>query len=247
MSIFCNSGHVVHEHDVVFVAPRTYLFQVFKRNRLAACHVDASRDADVRDLVFSDFIDQCIQFVEVDVAFERMLRLSVVGIIDDDVHKCCASQLLVQASRREVHVARYIVTWRDQDLAQDIFCAPALVTGNRIAVAVVLFDRVPQMIKIPATGVRLIAHHDARPLAITHRTNARIGQQIDINIFGTQQERVVARFSNGRQTVFPAGHLDQLNHLDFVGFGPGLSIHESASIVITVAFHPSPVLAGQVA
>ena len=46
------------------------------------------------------------QLVEVDVALEGVLARRVVRLVDDHVDEASAGQLLVQAGRREVHVAR---------------------------------------------------------------------------------------------------------------------------------------------
>ena len=229
MCVLGNPGHVMDQHDVVLVAPCSGLFQVSHRNGLAACHVDAGCDADVRDLVGAYFVDECIQLIEVDVTLEGMLRVGVVRFIDDDINKRCTGQFLVQACGGEVHVARYVVARRDQDLAQNVFGAAALVARNRVLVAVVLLDCIAQAIKIAATRVSFIAHHDAGPLPVAHRAHTRVGQQVDIDIFRAQQEGVVAGFLYRVETILAAGHLDQLDHLDFVGFGPVSGCHFSTS------------------
>ena len=54
-----------------------------------------------------------------------------------------------------------------------------------------VFDKV----KITARAcVRLVAHHDARPLRAAHGVGAAVGQQIDIDVFRFQRKLVVVCF-----------------------------------------------------
>ena len=57
MRVLGDARHVVHERHAVLVAPGAHGLQVLERERLAARHVDAGRDADIRNLVGANLVD----------------------------------------------------------------------------------------------------------------------------------------------------------------------------------------------
>ena len=131
-----------------------------------------------------------------------------------------ARQLLVQARGGEVHVARHVVAGLDQDARQQVLGAAALVGRDDVAVAVVLLDRRFEVVEVAAAGIGLVAHHHAGPLPVAHRAGAAVGQQVDVDVLGAQQEGVVARLGDGPRAFGAGHHLDGLDHLDLPGFGP---------------------------
>ncbi len=77
------------------------------------------------------------------------------------------------------------------------------------------------MVEVAAAGVGLVAQHHARPLAVAHGAGAAVGQQVDVDIVGAQQEGVVAGLEQ-RLLAAPAVIIAQrLDHLDLPGLGPG--------------------------
>ena len=142
-------------------------------------------------------------------------------LVDDHVHEDAARQFLMQARGREVHVARHVLPFLDHRLADQVFRAAPLMRGHDVLVAVVFLDRFFQMIEVAAAGVGFIAQHDARPLAIAHRAGAAVGEQIDVDIFRSQQERVVTGFLRGALASGAIDHGQRLDHLDLPGLGPG--------------------------
>ena len=73
-----------------------------------------------------------LQLGQVDVALERVERLRVVGLVDDDVVEGRPGQLLVEPGRREVHVAGDVVAGLDQRLADQVLGAATLVRGDEV-------------------------------------------------------------------------------------------------------------------
>ena len=78
-----------------------------------------------------------------------------------------------------------------------------------------------EVVKISTPRISLIPHHDPGPLPIAHGTRPTIGEQVDINTLGGEQEGVVARFGHHSLPILATGHADWLDHLDFPGFCPG--------------------------
>ncbi len=166
-------------------------------------------------------VDDRLQLVEIDVAFEGMVRVGIVGVIDDDVDEVATRVLLVELRRGEVHVPGDDISVRDQDLAQDVLGAATLVGGDQLFVAVHLVHGVDEVVEAPGARIRLIAEHQTGPLVIGHRRRARVGEQIDVHVVGLQQERVVSGLPDRLVAFLASGHPDGFDHLDLPGLGPG--------------------------
>ena len=105
VGVLGHARHIVHEQHAVWrVHQARSCLQVRHRHRLAAGHVDARGQADVRDALGADACDQRIELFQVDVALERMLALRVMGLVDDHVDEGAAGQFLVQPGGGEIHV-----------------------------------------------------------------------------------------------------------------------------------------------
>jgi hypothetical protein len=206
----------------VAVAPRPQLAQVGHREGLTAGHIHVALEADVRDTLGADFVDERVQLRNIDVAFERIIRLGGVGLVDDDVDKPSAGQFLVQARGREIHVAGHVVAILDQDLRHQVLGAASLVCRHEVLVAIVLLHHGFEVVEILAAGIGLVAEHHAGPLPIAHCGGARVGQQVDVYVAALRQERVVAGLADGLESLLARGHAQEFDHLDLVGLGPGV-------------------------
>src|SRR3989304_4577169 len=72
---------------------------------------------------------------------------------------------------------------------------PALVGGPHVAVSEAALDRPLEAVEVAAAGVGLVAEHDGRPLAVAHRVRPGVGQEGDVDVVGTQEERGVPRLA----------------------------------------------------
>ena len=202
------------------VAERADLVQVGEADRLAAGHVDRGGDADVRDVLGADLVDDLLQLGEVDVALEGVLAHRVVRLVDDDVDEAAAGQFLVEAGGREVHVAGDHVALLDERLAEQVLGAAALMRRHEVLVAVDLPDRRLEVVEVAAAGVGLVAEHHAGPLAVAHRRGAGVGEQVDVDVLAAQQEGVVAGLADRGLALLAGGHLEGLHHLDLERLRP---------------------------
>ena len=64
----------------------------------------------------TDLLNQLVQFVEIDIALERMPAGRIVCLVDYDVDKGAACQFLMKTGGGEIHIAGYVVTLFDQNL-----------------------------------------------------------------------------------------------------------------------------------
>ena len=109
-----------------------------------------------------------------------MLGFRVVSLVDDDVHEGPAGQFLVQARGGEIHISGHILPIRNQDLAEDILGAAALMGRHRVAVAVIFLHRVAQAIEIAASRVRFVPQHQPGPLLVAHVHGAQVLSDIKL-------------------------------------------------------------------
>ena len=94
-----------------------------------------------------------------------------------------------------------------------------LMGGNRKAVIEDLLYHLGQAVVAAAAGVRFVADHHRAPLAVAHGARAAVGQQIDVDVFGAQQEGVPTGDGQRFVAVFGRGLLDRFHHLDAERFG----------------------------
>ena len=196
-----------------------HFFHVFHADRLAARKVYGNSKADVRDFVRADFVDERLQFLDIHIAFERQVNLGIVCFVDDDVAESRTVALLVGAGSGEVHVARNIVARFDHDGREQVFCTTALVGRNDVFEAIVFTHDFFQVVEVAAARIGFVTNHQASPLFVAHRAGAAVGQEVDVNVFGIKQERVVTRFFHVFLTLFAIGHGDRFNRFDFERLG----------------------------
>ncbi len=190
-------------------------------DRLAARHVHGGREAHVGDVAGALLADQALELREVHVTLERRAVGRVVRCVHDHVDEDAARQFLVQARGGEVHVAGHVLPLADRDLADQVFRAAALVGRHDVLVTVVRLDRRLEAVEVAAAGVGLVAEHHAGPLAVAHGAGAAVGQQVDVDVVGAQQEGVVARVGQRALAVLAPRHAQRLDHLDLPRLGPG--------------------------
>ena len=75
-----------------------------------------------------------------------------------------------------------------------------------------------EVVEVAAAGIGFVTNHQACPLVVTHCVGAAVGQEVDVNIFGIQQERVVTRFLHVFLALFAVGHRNRFNGFDFERF-----------------------------
>ena len=109
----------------------------------------------------------------------------------------------------------------DQRAADQVLGPAALVGGDDVLVAVVLLHGGFEVVEVAAARVGLVAQHHPRPLPVAHGAGARVGEQVDVDVFGFQEEGVVAGLGEGPLAFLARGHPEGLDHLDLPGLGPG--------------------------
>jgi hypothetical protein len=81
------------------------------------------------------------------------------------------------------------------------------------------------MVEVARAGIRLVAEHHARPLTVGHCVRARVGQQVDVDVLGAEEERVEARVGQRTVALGATSNDQRLDDLDLPGFCPTAAAH----------------------
>ena len=77
---------------------------------------------------------------------------------------------------------------------------------NKLGVSIHITHGLLKVVVVARARVGLIAQHERRPLPVTHRARARVGQQIDIDVFTAKEEGVVASLCQRTLTLTARCH-----------------------------------------
>ena len=204
---------VEEQRDAVAVAHGADLAQVLERDRLAAARVVRDGDEDDRDAVAAR-VEQRLEPRDVHVPLERVDRLWVAALGDDEVDRLGARELHVGARGVEVRVVGDDLVRPAQDAEQDLLGGPTLVGGDDVREREQLLDRLEERVPRRRAGVRLVAVLDRRPLVAAHRPGSRVGQQVDEHVLGVDREQVPARRLERRRALVARGDADGLDGVD---------------------------------
>jgi len=180
-----------------------------------------------RDAVRSNPPDEVLQPFQVHVALERQVGLGVIAFRDGQVNRIRAKHEQVRLGRVKMAVVRHYLAGFDQRLEQHAFRRPALMGWQDVRKAEHFLHRAFKMREAARAGIRLIPAHYSRPLRITHRAGAAVGQQVHEHVFRWHGEQVVVRFRQRVRALLRGSNLQLLNNFDTKWFdkrdGHGLS------------------------
>ena len=162
------------------------------RDGLAAAGVVGDGEHDQRDVRGAFARDQCFQRGDVHVALEIQAGLGIGGLGQREVHGARAGELDVGARGIEVRVGGDDVAGLAHHGEEDAFGGASLVRGDHVAEAGELVHHAFQAEETLAAGVGFVAAHDGRPLLGGHGAGAGIGEQVDQDVAGFDEEEVVA-------------------------------------------------------
>ncbi len=125
---------------------------------------------------------------------------------------------------------------------QNALGGSALVGGDDVLVAEDILDRRAELLEAAAAGVAFVPFHDGRPLVSGHGSGAGIGEQVDEDIVGGEEEEVVVRGAEQLLALRAGGAANGFDAFDAEGFDDGAGhdfsflthrgsppIHESSS------------------
>ena len=211
------AGGVEDDALAVLVGDGADLAEVLHADGLSAGGVVGDGDDDEGNLV--GVLGQALlELLGVYVALEGDFELGVAGLVDGAVDGEGLAGLDVALGGVEVGVAGHVVAFVHECGEEDVLCCPALVGGDYVVEAGEAVDGFLELEPAACAGVALVAHHEGGPLAVAHGARARVGQQVDVDLFGGELEYVVVSVLDPLLTLFAGAFVDGLYHFDFPGF-----------------------------
>ena len=218
IGILGETGRVEQQGYAIAAADFGRFADVAHRHGLAAGRVVGDGQHDARDFLARVLAQELFELGDVHLTLERQLFLGVGRIVDRAVHGVAAAEFDVPFGGVEMGVARDDVARLEQCRKDHVLRSTPLVRGQEIGHPEDAFDRLlePEIGRGP--GIAFVAGHHGRPLAVAHRTCARVGQQVDRDLVAAQLEKVVAGFADPCFALRTGGGADGLGHLDLVRF-----------------------------
>jgi hypothetical protein len=230
--ILCESARVKVERDVVLAADSGDGFGVFHRDRLAAARVVGDGEHDERDALAADAGDELVKRIHVHVAFEGENGFRLASFRVKQIDGLCADELDVGAGGVEVGVVGDDVSFFAHDIEQDPLSGAALVSGDNVGVGRDVFDRVLEAMEALAAGVAFVALHDGGPLMGGHGAGAGVGQEVDEDVVGFEQEEIVMCGTEELLALGTGGPVDRFYALDAERFDDSFGGHSVLILVM---------------
>jgi hypothetical protein len=143
-------------------------------NRLAACGVVRHRYDDKRH-VAGVLAHGFFEFFDVDVAFERVFELGILGFIDSAVNSKSLAAFNVPFGGVEMGVARHHMPLFDEGAEKHVFGGTPLVGRYYQGEPCDAFNGVPHVEERAGAGITFVACHHGGPLAVAHGAGAGVG------------------------------------------------------------------------
>ena len=215
--VFGDQAGVVDQRDIVGAGDLLDRGQVVQREGLPAHQVRGRFHADVDDLV-AVLRNRRPQLVQIHVALEQVAAGRLQPLVGDQLQHRAAGQLDVRPGGGEMVIHDHHGARLDEHLGEQVFGRPALVHRHRPVEAHHLFHRGGEPREALRAGIGVIRHHHGAQLVVAHGVGAAVGQHVEEDVAGGQQESVVAGFSDRGQAVADRGERGLLDDTHFVHF-----------------------------
>lgn len=194
---------------------------VFERDGLTAAAVIGDGKHYDWNTFGANVFDERFELVEIDISFERVAAGWLSAFVDDEVYGFGAGVFDVGAGGVEVAVVGYDFSFAAYEFEEDAFAGAALVGGQYVfescEFAELFFECVPAF----CAGVGFVAAHDTGPLEAAHGAGSGVGEQVDEDVFGADEEDVVSGVIEDFLAFIGGRHSDWFNDLDTEGFDDG--------------------------
>jgi len=190
------------ERDFVPFAEGAYCADVFHGDGLAAAGVVGDGEHDERNMLSSYSCDEGFERGNIHVSFERVVQGWLASFRDEEVDGLSAEELDVSARGVEVGVVGDNVAFFASDPEEDAFGGTALVGGDDVGVSDDVVHGRTEAIEAATSCVALVAFHYGRPLMGGHGAGAGVRQQVNEDVVGGEEEKVVM---GGFEKLFALG------------------------------------------
>ena len=198
---------------------------VFHGDGLAAAGVICNREHDTWNALAAHVGDEGFERGDVHVALEGRGDGGLAAFGGEQVDGFGAGEFDVGAGGVEVGVVGNDHALAAGDSEENALGGAALVRGDHVLVAEDVLDGVAEADEAAAAGVALVAFHDRGPLVRGHGAGAGVGEQVDEDVVGREQEQVVVRGAEEFFALGAGGPADGLDGLDAEGLDDGADGH----------------------
>ena len=219
--VFGEAAGIQVERNAVAGAHGLDGFDVRHGDGLAAAGIIGDRQHHEGDLRRTFGGDQGFERGDVHVALEIQPRLRIVRFRDGQIDGARAGEFHVGAGGIEVRVVGDDVPGLAHHGKENALGGASLVGGDHVAKAGECVGNSLEAEEALAAGVALVAAHDGGPLLRGHRAGAGIGEQVDQDMAGVDQEEVVAGFGEVALALRRSGVVQRFHALDAEGFDDG--------------------------
>ncbi len=168
-----------------------YRTGVCHRDRLAAARIVRHRQHGQRNALPTDLGDQRFERLDVHVALERSTMLRIACFWTRQVNRLGPHKLDIRSRGIEVRVIGNHVSLPTHHVEQNAFSGAALMRGDDVPISENLLDGVAEVVEASAAGIAFVTFHYTRPLMGGHRSGTGISKQVDEDVIGRQEEKVV--------------------------------------------------------
>ncbi len=151
---------------------------------------------------------------DVHIALEVQPRLGVGGFGEGKIHGARSGEFDVGAGGIEVSVGGDDVAGLAHDGEQNALGGPALMGGNHVAQAGEFVGDALEAKETLAARVGFIAAHERGPLFGGHGAGAGIGEKVDQNVVGFDEEEVVPGLLEIALALLGGGVMERFHALD---------------------------------
>ncbi len=187
-------GGIQNQANAVLPANRRDFAHVLQGERLTANQVGARFNAHEGDVVNADFLNECLQARDVEVALKGAVVDWLESLLNDQLLDAPAQAGDVRFRGGEVEVHGHHVAGLNECRSEDIFCSAPLVDGEEVVKAENFANLGGHAVVGFRTGVGVIGAQHGRLLEVAHGVHARIGEHIHEDVAILKKEGVIPRF-----------------------------------------------------
>ncbi len=230
VAVLREAAAVDEKGNPVFYTNRLRGFDIFHADRLSAPRIIGDGGHHQRDIRGSFFLYRFFQGFQVHIALEGGGDSGDFSLGAAAVDGFGAGELDIGAGGVEEGVADKIFPFTAEDAEQYFFRRPSLVGGDDEGHARQLVNAVLKAEKAGAAGIGFIALHDAGPLLAAHGRSAAVGEQVDQDIAGADEEGVIMGSRENFFTFLPGGEIHRFDGFDPERFNNGFHADDLAGV-----------------
>src|SRR5690606_22287508 len=128
ISIFSKTSRIKKYWNSISIRQFLYSLYIFHRNWLAPRSITSYRQQTKRDFLFGISFIHFLQFIQIDISFERMQIIDIKRLINCTIDGFCFSEFNMSFGRIKVRIARNHISFLYQYAEQYVLSGSSLVS-----------------------------------------------------------------------------------------------------------------------